>query len=117
AEKLDMVQYLLDHGADPNYRNIYGDSPINWATGRCGTGVIMELLRRGANPNVEGKDFGLVLNRMIESQCKDRMKTIKALLAKGADPSLPDKHGKSPIAVATAEGDIEVYELLKKARG
>jgi len=37
------------------------------------------------------------------------------LLAKGADPNLARRDGRTPLAVASASGDQELVEMLKTA--
>jgi ankyrin repeat protein len=39
-----MIQYLLDHGADKEARDAYGDSPISWASEHLRPGSILHLL-------------------------------------------------------------------------
>ena len=39
-----MIQYLLDHGADKQARDIHGDSPISWASEHLRPGGILHLL-------------------------------------------------------------------------
>jgi ankyrin repeat protein len=39
-----MIQYLLDHGADKEARDAYGNSPISWASEHLRPGSILHLL-------------------------------------------------------------------------
>ena len=43
----EIVQYLLDHGADPETRDANGDSPLSWASEHLRTGEILALLTFG----------------------------------------------------------------------
>ena len=44
----DDVDYWLDHGANPNSKNVFGFSPVHWATMNLYPDVVMLLLKRGA---------------------------------------------------------------------
>ena len=39
-----MIQYLLDHGADKQARDVHGNSPISWASEHLRPGSILHLL-------------------------------------------------------------------------
>ena len=43
------------------------------------------------------------------------MKTLKRLLAAGANPNLPDRDGRTPLVLARSRGHIEMVRLLLAA--
>ena len=52
----DVLQFLLDHGADTNVQDNDFSTPLHLASFcRCSKGVQL-LLKHGANPNVQSKN-------------------------------------------------------------
>jgi len=57
----EMIQYLLDHGADRQARDAHGNSPISWASEHLRPGSILHLL------SFEGQSVGENSKTMITS--------------------------------------------------
>ena len=57
----EMIQYLLDHGADKQARDVHGNSPISWASEHLRPGSILHLL------SFEGQSVGEHSKTMITS--------------------------------------------------
>jgi len=52
-DRTDIVTVLLEHGADPNIKNVFGWAPLMYASARGYTDMVRVLLKYGANPNVQ----------------------------------------------------------------
>ena len=92
-----MTKILLDHGADPNYRDA-SDYDAEWdeTTSGAVTFAGQTVLTRAAQDGY----YGLV----------------KLLLERGANPALPRQDGKLAEEIAEEKGHIKIAELLRKAR-
>ena len=72
---------------------------------------VKDLLRQGADPNVQDKYGNTPL--MIEV-CSGRDQDVKYLLKNGADPNVQDDDGLTPLMIALCYNDIEkIKDLLK----
>ncbi len=52
-EQWQLINLLLDRGADPNIRDAYGHGPLTTAALNMDTSLIALLLENGAEPNTE----------------------------------------------------------------
>jgi ankyrin repeat protein len=92
---------LLDAGAQVNATTTYGETALWHAARRKQAKIVSLLLARGANPNLVTKPSpqwfskgGTALNVAVESGC---MECAKELLSGGANPTIPDASGKTPL--------------------
>jgi len=51
VDNLDLVRWLLEHGADPNIKSGVGWSALLWASNNSNLDIAKFLLEHGANPN------------------------------------------------------------------
>jgi ankyrin repeat protein len=56
ADHADVVAYLLDHGADANVRDQFGDTPLIVACAKGHATTAALLLTRGADPSVKDQE-------------------------------------------------------------
>ena len=112
----DIIQYLLDHGANPKAVSENGETPlyVDFIVGnRLGNQMEIAklLLAKGVDINGWVRDFGSVLHyaaMMGSSQA------IKDLLALGANINLPCNGGQTPLltAIKSNEHSLETVRLL-----
>ena len=103
----NVVQLLLDRGADPNKPDQCGSIALHYARiphyyycyPRVYKDVVKLLLDRGADPNKTDKYGQTPLHTAVQQLqcCKD---VVKLLLDKGSDPNISDKFGETPISFA-----------------
>ncbi|GAB3310397.1 ankyrin repeat domain-containing protein [Luteimonas notoginsengisoli] len=115
SPSLQRIEWLLDHGADPEVPGIDGDIPVFTllARGHAALPALQLLLRRGASPAGAGG-----LARFLEA-CVGGDQAGRALeqcaldlLEHGADPFASSPGGDPPLALAVRLGWMRLLERL-----
>jgi len=70
---------------------------------------VKELLKKGANPNVQD-EYGWT--PLHEAAYKGHVDVVELLLEHGADPNIQSKNGLTPLHEAAYKGHVDVVELL-----
>jgi len=104
---LDILNFLLENGADPNKESGLGETPLLTAILSMPT-FVKFFLDKGADPNKQGRDGKTPLIVTIERAPE----LVNLLLEKGADPNLADKNGNFPLLMAMEKGDQALINLL-----
>lgn len=91
AGNINVVQLLLDKGANIQAATNAGYTPLYQAAEYCRLKVVKLLLDKGANINQADKDGNTAL---IRAAAKDHGKAVKILLDYGVDFSKVPKQGK-----------------------
>ena len=117
----EIVQLLLDAGADLNEGLISAPSYTPLYLAAVQKDIVQLLLDRGADPDGASSDFGnrTPLLRAVEEaidsesprqkECKD---VVKLLLNRGADPNRTDYQSNTPLHKAVWNGSKDVVQLL-----
>jgi ankyrin repeat protein len=107
-----LMRVLLDHHADINAQDKYGNTPLFYADT---SPAIKTLLSRGANVNAQNIGNSTPLMRAVYT--KNKNKAI-LLLEHGADPLLTNVNGFNAFTISNDEEFTkelrEYYEKLKK---
>ena len=116
---VEVVQALLDAGADPNTRlyntSVLEDAVLAQAFWGGNTEVVRMLLDAGADPNTLDEDNIPVLARAVQLHENE---TVGLLLDAGADPStldidkVPLGRGRPHLVRAVEDGETEIVGLL-----
>jgi ankyrin repeat protein len=108
AEAVDM---LLDSGAcDINAKTTLGETALYLAVSRNETNKALRLLARLADVNiVTGGPRNTALHL---AAALNNIKLVENLLLRGADPSVQDSRGRTPLHYAAQVQSIDVLELL-----
>jgi uncharacterized protein len=103
---VDAIKLLLDSGADVNLPGSTGDNwdatPLQHAILQRHPAVVRLLLDRGANLN-RGAGPGSLTPLLLAAGDTDPA-ILKLLLAHGADPTVEDEHGATPLSRAVSAG-------------
>jgi ankyrin repeat protein len=105
AGRLQNVKALMKHKADPGLKSTQGASALLIAAGRQQHEMVSVLLAHGANPN-DSNSYGV--SALIsaaggggeEAAHEASAKTMKVLIAAGADIDMKARSGNSPLAEA-----------------
>lgn len=126
-EDSQRARDLLDHGAKIDGYDQEHRTAANWATSAESINCLDMLFQRGADMHcrdIDGRTLITVavndyINGIISTQqgvsSKDCTKTIRWLLAHGADVRQKDKTGHNALDYAISKGDQKVIDLLKSA--
>ncbi len=129
--RCDIVQSLLDAGAEVNvlnkYNDSYNDSPLQAAAAAGNSEAVKILLKAGADPNLTGTRSAL-----FEVAMRGHARIVQALLQAGAQveavtlgsrarsfpvstSGLVDVEGVTPLIAAAEGGHIQVVRMLVDA--
>jgi len=108
AYHTEVVQHLLAAGADVHAKNRRGAQPLHYAADgnpdstrwnpAAQAAIIDCLIAAGANPNALDNSGVAPLHRAVRTRCSA---AVRALLKGGADPTLRNKNGSTPMLLAT----------------
>jgi ankyrin repeat protein len=110
---LDGVRALLAHGAGPNAVSQAGTQPIHDAALGDNAEVIRELVMQGADVNARTRDE--VQTPLHIAAAMGKMKAVEALVALGADLTIKDSKGRTPLDAAERVGLTDVVAFLRRA--
>ncbi len=128
-----VVKLLLDYGADPDARDAAGQTPLHWAVAHGHADIEELLLESGADPNARDfagntplhiaamtTYFNEVAEVMFEVGPKlfpaefpyDRGDVVRMLLEYGADPTVENEQGLTPLDLAVKMDNDLVAEII-----
>ena len=107
----DVVQWLLNHGADASSRS-NDFTPVHWAANCAQIECVEVLLGHNANINVKGNDGQTPLFLIAGPRGDDKLDIIRRLLEHGADPNICNNDHLTPLHQASCHGSLEVARLL-----
>ena len=109
ARRTDIVNALLEGGANPNQPNKNGSTPLSAATGESSADIVKALLDSGAN--VDATDiFGRSALIWAASEGKSNIAMI--LLAADANPNVAMDDGGTALMATAVYGRYEIAKAL-----
>jgi ankyrin repeat protein len=107
ARSADMVQLLLDHGADPNLADETQRRPLHWFASGNEITAMQAILQHGADVHAMG-GFGMPIHEAASSS----LAAVELLLAHGADAEARDHQFNTPLHEAARYGKTDVMTFL-----
>lgn len=108
TQDTDIVELLLDHGANVNAQDANGNTPLFYAARNAELAKL--LLARGAHVNTGDIRGSTSLHSAVWA---DNVAVIRLLLAHGADIDAQDNSGVSPLSLALQRSNPEIVELFR----
>ena len=114
----DIVELLLDHGADIDIRQHFTNiTPLAYLCHGGSPSLVKLLLDRGANIHAKDRDGYTPLHLACDylgRSTTDAIMIVEYLLAHGADPSVKNLNGQTPLQVARSKGHYAFVEILER---
>jgi ankyrin repeat protein/GTPase SAR1 family protein len=110
-ESKDIVELLVDNGADINARCQQGQVPLHISVENGSNRITEFLISRGADVSMVDDERQTPLNLASES---GNTKLARQLIDSGADVSHETADGFTPLSMASGEGYVELAKLLIK---
>lgn len=116
-EKLDCLMYLIDHGADVNAALTSGETALHIAAGNFELAFLKCLIDKKANINQVEQQCGMT--PLFIAARDSRLENVQWLIGSGADPTIPNNGGKTPLVIAKSKipmdaNRIFIAEMLEK---
>lgn len=105
----EIIELALNQGADINFKDKDGDTPLLYATQSRKDLAAKLLINRGANIN-EVNDLGL--NALMYATNSDSYDLVLLLLSKGANVNFKDKNGNTALTFAVRSNNVRMVKLL-----
>lgn len=117
-QPFQALEILLEYGANPTARNIYGVQALHSVCLNCPTPLesIRLLLKYGATPNAEDGDGWTPLHYTARF-CPEPLQSIMLLVGAGANINAIDASNKTPMFCLLANGDFHVIVQWMLANG
>jgi ankyrin repeat protein len=117
---LDILRLTIDAGADPTLTNRFGGTALIPASERGHIEVVRELLTRTKVDvdHVNNLGWTALLEAIVLSNGDERhQQVVQLLVDHGADVSIPDKDGVTPLQHARQRGFTQIERILEAAGG
>jgi hypothetical protein len=107
AAQLEVINVLLQYGADVTLKDQFGQTPLHIATTK-GPDVVSAILNKKPDVNAQDKDGETPLHRAVHSVHYPEF--VELLLAHGARVDIRDRRGETPLDILVARGGRFVSE-------
>jgi len=108
--RIDIVKYLLDHGADLTITNLLGQTPLHIAVRGQHYHMVVYLIERGAN--IDAQTLYQSNTPLHIAMDVRRLDIVKYLLDSGVNKELCDSYGKTAADVSKI-GNDNIAEYIR----
>ena len=109
---IPLLKLLLQHNADPNYKDPNGRTVLHTASLLGNLTIVKLLLKAGAYTHLSAKG----LSTPLHCACiKGHIEIVKELI-KHTDPNIAPIKGNTPLLCACLAGNVEIAAVLLKAK-
>jgi ankyrin repeat protein len=115
GDAVDLVSFLLKHGAEVNSRDKNNQTPLHQAIRWNQFKTAGILLENGADANAETNGM-TPLHLLVERGIKvegDAVDLVSFLLKHGAEVNSRDKHNQTPLHLGIGQDRVKLAELLE----
>ena len=115
---LDVLLLTIEAGADPTLTNRFGGTALIPASERGHVEVVQELLTRTQVDidHVNNLGWTALLEAIVLSNGDERhQQVVQLLVDHGADITIPDKDGVTPLEHARQRGFTQIERILQAA--
>ena len=106
----DLVQNLIERGADVNLRNSQRQTALHWAAWNNKPATLSALLAKGAK--IDATDLGGNTALMFAAQ-NGNQEAVSLLLAHGADTAMTDQRGSTAMTMAKTKGHKNITSMME----
>ena len=110
----EMVELLLENGAEIDLQDEQGRTALRWAAERRHHETIAILLEAGAEVNVQDNDGETPLIAIAPIRSGGSVEIAQMLIDFGADVTIEDNRGKTALNWAEKYGREEMVELIEE---
>jgi ankyrin repeat protein len=107
ARSAEMVQLLLDHNADPHFRDETERQPLHWYAMRDNIAAMRAILQHGAEVNPIGSP-----EMPLHEAAQRNLDSVELLVEHGADVEARDFKENTPLHLAAWKGKTDVVKFL-----
>ena len=108
--RADMVQVLLDAGADPYKQDVFGRTPLYCSVLVFRDAVVGTLISNMTNLNQSARSGRTPLHAAV---INSNLYQVKLLLDGGAEPNLADREGSTPLHRAVTMDRNDSFSVVK----
>lgn len=108
AESLEAVELLVEHGANLETSDAWNRRPLHFAV-QVTPKILEYLLNKGCNINAQDIEGRTPLHEAVATRC---LRSVKILLAHGANARLMDKRNEEAVHVAATSSSEILKEIL-----
>lgn len=122
---VDVLKYLLQHGANPNQKDEYNGTALDAAIHNEPTlqkkekqisKLVNVLIEAGADVNnVSGGPEATSTTPLLDATINGYQEVVLTLLKAGASPDVPDQNKKTPLWYGASTDNVEVVQMLLDA--
>ena len=109
----DILQALIDHGADVNAENMNNTTPLMMACWDGNVDPVDALLNAGADPNITDPNGDSCIHFAVHGECS--IEAIQAIVDHGADVNAANISNETALIISCENGNLDAISVLLNA--